>query len=157
MWVWKSSDASAYFGPGSGSEFEACPLPFFRLGSSSSYAAFSSADVRCTRQVEGTYEAEVAKTELPTDPLLLELYERRKVLYQTDTKWRSMAKLGVDCCFRDVGVEPLRRMERDSIRRVMKTVEVRAPARSCFCCVCTFVRPGQKQKKYFCIFDPGGG
>eukprot|EP00242_Pyramimonas_sp_CCMP2087_P014117 CAMPEP_0198211952 /NCGR_PEP_ID=MMETSP1445-20131203/25438_1 /TAXON_ID=36898 /ORGANISM="Pyramimonas sp., Strain CCMP2087" /LENGTH=281 /DNA_ID=CAMNT_0043886313 /DNA_START=228 /DNA_END=1070 /DNA_ORIENTATION=+ len=92
---------------------------------SPSWAKLSSTHIPgIIEQVEGTYEAEVAKTELPTDPLLLELYERRKELYQTDTKWRLMAKLGVDCCFRDVGVEPLRRMERDSIRRVMKTVEV---------------------------------
>lgn len=92
---------------------------------SPSWAKLSSTHIPgIIEQVEGTYEAEVAKTEPPTDPLLLELYERRKELYQTDTKWRSMAKLGVNCCFRDVGVEPLRRMERDSIRRVMKTVEV---------------------------------
>jgi hypothetical protein len=39
----KSLDASAYFGAGVGSEFEAYPLPSSRLGDSSTYTAFSSA------------------------------------------------------------------------------------------------------------------
>eukprot|EP00959_Pyramimonas_sp_CCMP1952_P150691 3153647-Pyramimonas_sp.AAC.2 len=74
--------------------------------------------------VEERFSEELSTSSNVSDPLLKELYERRKELYNTEQKWRMMAKEGVDCCFEDIAVQPLRCLDRNTMRNALQTVKV---------------------------------